>query len=157
MKTFHTLQGMISQVMRPAAKTSKNPICTLISSIPNQLLRGAPRKANNQKKMKPKVPPQGKKTRWWQLKYFLFSSLPGEDSDFDYFSDGLVQPPTRKNIHLNLHPTLKIEACHCHQMHAWIVSLQVPPFPAFLDAGGTWVQVFLPSRELTYPPQTEKG
>ena len=31
----------------------------------------------------------------WCFKYFLFSSLPGEDSDFDsYFSKGLVQPPT---------------------------------------------------------------
>ena len=33
-------------------------------------------------------------TRWWQLKYFIFSSLLGEDFQFDaYFSDGLVQPP----------------------------------------------------------------
>ena len=28
--------------------------------------------------------------------FFLFSLLPGEDSHFDmFFSDGLVQPPTR--------------------------------------------------------------
>ena len=34
-------------------------------------------------------------TRWWQLKYFLFSPLFGEDSHFDeYFSKGL-KPPTR--------------------------------------------------------------
>ena len=34
-------------------------------------------------------------SRWWQLKYFLFSYLFGEDSQFDeYFSNGLVQPPT---------------------------------------------------------------
>ena len=32
------------------------------------------------------------------FKYCLFSSLFGEDSHFDsYFSDGLVQPPTRKS------------------------------------------------------------
>ena len=39
-----------------------------------------------------------KKAGWWQLKYFLFSPRKlGEDSHFDeYFSDGLVQPPTRK-------------------------------------------------------------
>ena len=38
---------------------------------------------------------QQRPARWWQLKYFLFSSLPGEDSHFDsYFSNGLVQPPT---------------------------------------------------------------
>ena len=36
------------------------------------------------------------KTRWWQLKYCLFSSLFGDDSHFDeHFSDGL-KPPTRK-------------------------------------------------------------
>ena len=42
-------------------------------------------------------------TRWWQLKYFLFpprklGKIPlfEEDFQFDsYFSDGLVQPPTR--------------------------------------------------------------
>jgi len=33
------------------------------------------------------------------FKYFLFSSLFGEDSHFDsYFSTGLVQPPTRKGL-----------------------------------------------------------
>ena len=60
MKTFHTLQGMISQVMRPAAKTSKNPICSWISSIPNQLLRGARAKSkqpkNNETKSSPHWP-----------------------------------------------------------------------------------------------------
>ena len=40
--------------------------------------------------------PRKLKARWWQLKYFLFSSLFGEDFQFDsYFSDGL-KPPTRK-------------------------------------------------------------
>ena len=34
-------------------------------------------------------------TRWWfQIIYFLFSSLPGEGFHFDYFSKGL-KPPTR--------------------------------------------------------------
>ena len=34
-------------------------------------------------------------TGWWQLKVFLFSSLFGEMIQFDeYFSIGLVQPPT---------------------------------------------------------------
>ena len=34
-------------------------------------------------------------SRWWQLKYFLFSTLPGEMIQFDsYFSKGL-KPPTR--------------------------------------------------------------
>ena len=42
--------------------------------------------------------------RWWQLKYFLFSPLPGEDFQFDsYFSDGL-KPPT--SIMMNLFLTL---------------------------------------------------
>ena len=38
------------------------------------------------------------KTRWWQLKYFLFSPLPGEDSHFDFciFFRWVVQPPTSK-------------------------------------------------------------
>ena len=38
------------------------------------------------------------KTRWWQLKdFFIFTPKIGEDSHVDsYFSDGLVQPPTRK-------------------------------------------------------------
>ena len=37
--------------------------------------------------------------RWWQLKYFLFSPLFGEDSHFEwYFSNGLVQPPTRNPL-----------------------------------------------------------
>ena len=37
--------------------------------------------------------------RWWQLKYFLFSSLLGEDSHFDekYFSNGLKPPPRKCN------------------------------------------------------------
>ena len=36
-------------------------------------------------------------SRWWQLKHFLCSPLPGEMIQFDehIFSDGLVQPPTR--------------------------------------------------------------
>ena len=38
---------------------------------------------------------QNPNTRWWQLKYFLFSPLFGEDSHFhSYFSIGL-KPPTR--------------------------------------------------------------
>ena len=47
------------------------------------------------------------KTRWWQLKYFISSPLfGGRWTQFDsYFSDGLVQPPTRntgeKQKHLN--------------------------------------------------------
>ena len=37
-----------------------------------------------------------KETLGGGFKYFLFSPLFGEDSHFDsYFSDGLVQPPTR--------------------------------------------------------------
>ena len=39
-------------------------------------------------------------TRWWQLKYFLFSPLPpwGNDPIWRaYFSNGLVQPPTSEN------------------------------------------------------------
>ena len=38
-----------------------------------------------------------RKSRWWQLKYFLFSPPFGEDSRFDehIISKGLVQPPTR--------------------------------------------------------------
>ena len=42
------------------------------------------------------------------FKYFLFSSLFGEDSHFDeYFSKGLVQPPTRDGIFLHVSlPTL---------------------------------------------------
>ena len=40
-----------------------------------------------------------KETRWWQLKDFVFSSLPGGMIQFDsYFSNGLVQPPTRKTM-----------------------------------------------------------
>ena len=36
-------------------------------------------------------------SRWWQLKYFLFSSLPGEGFHFDkHFWDGL-KPPTSKS------------------------------------------------------------
>ena len=39
------------------------------------------------------------KSRWWQLKYFLCSPLLGEMIQFDsYFSDGLVQPPTRNSL-----------------------------------------------------------
>ena len=35
-------------------------------------------------------------TRWWQLKYGLFSPLFGEMIQFDFFFlNGLVQPPTR--------------------------------------------------------------
>ena len=39
-------------------------------------------------------------TGWWQLKYFLFLPLFGEDSQFDenVFSIGLVQPPTSQDI-----------------------------------------------------------
>ena len=41
------------------------------------------------------------------FKYFLFSSLPGEMIRFDeYFSDGLVQPPTR--LHACLEKTLVV-------------------------------------------------
>ena len=37
-----------------------------------------------------------RKTRWW-FQIVFFSPLFGEDSHFDiYFSDGLVQPPTRR-------------------------------------------------------------
>ena len=37
-------------------------------------------------------------SRWWQLKDFLFSSLPGEMIQFhEYFSNGL-KPPTRDDI-----------------------------------------------------------
>ncbi len=42
-------------------------------------------------------------SRWWQLKYFLFSSLLGDDSHFhSYFSNGLVQPPTSYAIPFQL-------------------------------------------------------
>ena len=38
--------------------------------------------------------------RWWQLKYFvMFTPIPGEKSSnltCAYFSNGLVQPPTRE-------------------------------------------------------------
>ena len=35
-------------------------------------------------------------TRWWFQISFIFTLKIGEDSHFDsYFSDGLVQPPTR--------------------------------------------------------------
>ena len=34
-------------------------------------------------------------TRWWQLKYFLFSPLPGEMIQFDYYCSGGLKPPTR--------------------------------------------------------------
>ena len=45
-------------------------------------------------------PPFGERTistsRWWFQRFFEFSPLFGEDFQFDeYFSDGLVQPPTR--------------------------------------------------------------
>ncbi len=43
----------------------------------------------------PKIPANFKLSRWWQLKYFLFSPLFGEMIPIDYFfSKGLVQPPT---------------------------------------------------------------
>ena len=35
-------------------------------------------------------------TWWWQLKYFLFSSLPGERIQFDSYFSGGLKPPTRK-------------------------------------------------------------
>ena len=39
-------------------------------------------------------------TRWWQLKYFLFSPLVGEDSHFtNIFLDGL-KPPTSIYIYM---------------------------------------------------------
>ena len=44
------------------------------------------------------------------FKYFLFSALLGEDSHFDeYFSNGLVQPPTRLILlrKVNHHPVTK--------------------------------------------------
>ena len=44
------------------------------------------------------------------FKYFLFSPLPGEDSHFDsYFSDGLVQPPTRP-LFLGIHGSLVLDS-----------------------------------------------
>jgi len=51
-----------------------------------------------------KLPRKSKssKTSWWQLKYFLCSSLFGEDSQFDsYFSNGL-KPPTREEYALGI-------------------------------------------------------
>ena len=44
-----------------------------------------------------KEPPH--KTRWWFQTFFMFTPKIGEDFQFDsYFSDGLVQPPTRKPL-----------------------------------------------------------
>ena len=51
-----------------------------------------------------KLPRKSKssKTSGWQLKYFLCSSLFGEDSQFDsYFSNGL-KPPTREEYALGI-------------------------------------------------------
>ena len=35
------------------------------------------------------------KTRWWFQRCFIFIPIPGEMIKFHYFSNGLVQPPTR--------------------------------------------------------------
>ena len=42
---------------------------------------------------------RGKKPGWWFQRFFIFIPKFGEDSHFDqYFSNGLVQPPTRKKV-----------------------------------------------------------
>ena len=57
---------------------------------------------------------------WWQLKYFSFSPLLGEDSHFDqYFSDGL-KPPTRHQFHISL-------PAFVHPLHSSFLSHWNPP------------------------------
>ena len=79
------------------------------------------------------------KTRWWQLKYFLFSPLPGEMIQFDsYFLDGLVQPPTRKRLLFLSKSWI--------QWNPWIPWVRWGPFSSpkglqifrWFSAGSTW-------------------
>ena len=73
-------------------------------------------------------------------KYFLFSSLFGEDSHFDkYFSDGLVQPPTS---HLFVGP------CNYNRCwHLWCLSIESMP-SRLLFFWPRCILVLLPVRKL---------
>ena len=76
-----------------SCQASQLPLLGFFFIIPTLEFKGP----NSREKM-PTLSPQEKQKLGGGFKYFLFSSLLGEDSHFDehIFSDGLVQPPTRK-------------------------------------------------------------